>query len=315
MAQYIVRRLILAIPTLIGVSFIIFVIMAVLPGDVALAILGEAANPETVATLREQLGLNDPWYVKYGSWVRGMVTLDLGNSLIVIGKPMNELIAERFPVTLNLAIYTMIIAGLVGVPMGVVSAIRHNTWLDYVLRVFSVLGLSVPVFWLGLMVMLFLVRAFTWSPELQWISPFDSFWGNVKQMVWPAVTLAYFQVAFISRMTRSSLLEVLYEDYVRTARAKGLKERTVIIRHGLRNAIIPIVTIGGLQFVALLGGVVITEKVFNLAGWGSLLVDGVFNNDFPLVQTMIFMFAAIVILANLLTDILYAWLDPRIRFE
>jgi len=315
MAQYIVRRLILAIPTLIGVSFIIFVIMAVLPGDVALAILGEAANPETVATLREQLGLNDPWYVKYGSWVRGMVTLDLGNSLIVIGKPMNELIAERFPVTLNLAIYTMIIAGLVGVPMGVVSAIRHNTWLDYVLRVFSVLGLSVPVFWLGLMVMLFLVRAFTWSPELQWISPFDSFWGNVKQMVWPAVTLAYFQVAFISRMTRSSLLEVLYEDYVRTARAKGLKERTVIVRHGLRNAIIPIVTIGGLQFVALLGGVVITEKVFNLAGWGSLLVDGVFNNDFPLVQTMIFMFAAIVILANLLTDILYAWLDPRIRFE
>lgn len=315
MAQYIVRRLILAIPTLIGVSFIIFVIMAVLPGDVALAILGEAANPETVATLREQLGLNDPWYVKYGSWVRGMVTLDLGNSLIVIGKPMNELIAERFPVTLNLAIYTMIIAGLVGVPMGVVSAIRHNTWLDYVLRVFSVLGLSVPVFWLGLMVMLFLVRAFTWSPELQWISPFDSFWGNVKQMVWPAVTLAYFQVAFISRMTRSSLLEVLYEDYVRTARAKGLKESTVIVRHGLRNAIIPIVTIGGLQFVALLGGVVITEKVFNLAGWGSLLVDGVFNNDFPLVQTMIFMFAAIVILANLITDILYAWLDPRIRFE
>ena len=315
MARYIVRRLILAIPTLIGVSFIIFVIMAVLPGDVALAILGEAANPETVATLREQLGLNDPWYVKYGSWVRGMVTLDLGNSLIVIGKPMNELIAERFPVTLNLAIYTMIIAGLVGVPMGVVSAIRHNTWLDYVLRVFSVLGLSVPVFWLGLMVMLFLVRAFTWSPELQWISPFDSFWGNVKQMVWPAVTLAYFQVAFISRMTRSSLLEVLYEDYVRTARAKGLKESTVIVRHGLRNAIIPIVTIGGLQFVALLGGVVITEKVFNLAGWGSLLVDGVFNNDFPLVQTMIFMFAAIVILANLLTDILYAWLDPRIRFE
>jgi peptide/nickel transport system permease protein len=315
MIQYIARRLLLAVPTLIGVSFLIFFIMAMLPGDVAIAILGEAANEDSVATLREQLGLNSPWYVKYGSWVKDMVTFDLGNSLIVQGKPMKELIAERFPVTLNLAVYTMMVAAVVGVPLGTISAIRHNTWVDYILRVFSVLGLSVPVFWLGLMVMLGLVRVFTWSPELQWISPFDSFWGNVKQMVWPAITLAYFQVAFIARMTRSSLLEVMYEDYMRTARAKGLRERTVTVRHGLRNAVIPIVTIGGLQLVALLGGVVVTEKVFNLAGWGSLLVDGVFNNDFPLVQTMIFIFACLVIVANLLTDMLYAWLDPRIRYQ
>jgi peptide/nickel transport system permease protein len=289
--------------------------MAVIPGDVALAILGEAANPETVAILREQLGLNDPWYEKYGRWVADMATFDLGDSLIVKGVPMKELIAERFPVTLNLAIYTMIIAGLVGVPLGTINAIRHNTWLDYVLRVFSVIGLSVPVFWLGLMIMLGLVRGFTWTPELQWVSPFEDPWRNLKQMIWPALTLGYFQVAFIARMTRSSLLEVMYEDYMRTARAKGLRERTVTVRHGLRNAVIPIVTIGGLQFVALLAGVVVTEKVFNLAGWGTLLVNGVSNRDFPLVQTLILIFAGIVIIANLLTDMFYAWLDPRIRYQ
>ena len=315
MKQYINRRLLLAIPTLVGVSLLIFVIMAVIPGDVALAILGEAANPETVAALREQLGLNDPWYEKYGRWVRDMVTFDLGDSLIVKGVPMTDLIVERFPVTLNLAIYTMVIAALVGVPMGPLNAIRHNTWLDYVLRVVSVVGLSVPVFWLGLMIMLGLVRTFTWTPELQWVSPFEDPWRNFKQMIWPAFTLGYFQVAFIARMTRSALLEVMFEDYMRTARAKGLRERVVVIRHGLRNAVIPVVTVGGLQVVAMLGGVVVTEKVFNLAGWGSLLVDGVFNNDFPLVQTMIFIFAAIVIVANLFTDILYAWLDPRIRYQ
>ncbi len=315
MKQYIVRRLLLSIPTLIGVSVIIFIIMAVIPGDVAIAILGEAANETTVAELRETLGLNAPLHERYWNWVTGMFTGDLGHSVFLGGRPIADLMVEHFPVTLNLAIYTMIIAVVLAVPMGTISAIRHNSWMDYTLRIFSIIGLSVPVFWLGIMIVLFLAKTFAWQPELTWVSPFDDPWRNIKIMVWPSFTLGYFQVAFIARMTRSSLLEVIHEDYMRTARAKGLRERVVIVRHGLRNAIIPIVTIGGLQFVALLAGVVVTERVFNLAGWGTLLVNGVSNRDFPLVQTLILVFAGIVIFANLLTDMFYAWLDPRIRYQ
>ena len=306
----------MAVPTLFGVSIIIFVIMAIMPGDVALARLGEAANPETLQIVREQLGLNDPWYQRYGRWVKDMATLgDLGESVFRQGVPISSLIAEHFPVTLNLSLYTIFVAVLLGVPLGTISAVRHNTLTDHALRIFSIIGLAVPVFWLGIMIILVQVTWFNWSPQVQWVSPFDNFWENLKQMFWPAITLGYFQVAFIARMTRSSLLDVLHEDYMRTARAKGLHELTVTVRHGLRNAIIPIITVGGLQFVALLGGVVVTERVFNLAGWGTLLVSGVFNRDFALVQTLVFIFAAIVVVANLITDMLYAWLDPRIRYQ
>jgi peptide/nickel transport system permease protein len=315
MRQYIVRRLALALLTLIGVSLLIFFIMWVVPGDVAIAILGEGANPETVAALRQQMGLNDPWYVQYGRWVRDMASGDMGVSLFLANRPVKQLMAEYFPVTLNLAVYTMLIAVVMGLSLGTLSGIYHDTWIDYVCRVFSVSGLSVPVFWVGIMILLTLVQVFGWTPELVWVNPFENLWGNVQQMFWPAITLGYFQVAFIARMTRSSLLDVLVEDYIRTARAKGLAESAVVVRHALRNVVIPIVTIGSLQFVALLGGVVVTEKVFNLKGWGTLLVNGVINHDYPLVQSMIFVFAGIVIATNLLTDILYGWLDPRIRYR
>ena len=316
MKHYIARRLTLAIPTLVGVSFIIFIIMSVIPGDATYARVGEGATAEDVLIIREQLGLNDPWYQRYGRWVRNILTFgDLGESVSRAGVPIRDLIAEHFPVTLNLSIYTTIVAVSLGVPMGIVSAMRHNTWLDYFLRVFSIIGLSVPVFWLGVLIVLAQVTWFNWSPQLRWVSPFDSFWVNLKQMVWPAITLGYFQVAFIARMTRSSLLEVLREDYMRTAKAKGLSETTVTVRHGLRNAIISVLTVAGLQFIALLGGVVVTEKVFNLAGLGTLLVTGVFNRDFALVQTLVFIFAALIIVANLITDLSYAWLDPRIRYQ
>jgi peptide/nickel transport system permease protein len=289
--------------------------MWIIPGDVAIAILGDGANPDTVAALRKTMGLEDPWYVQYGRWVKSMTSGDLGRSLFIANRSVKDLMAEHFPITLNLAVYTMTVAVLVGVTLGTLSGIWHDTWLDYLCRVFSVTGLSVPVFWLGIMILLTLVRVFAWTPELVWINPFDNFWGNLQQMCWPAVTLGFFQVAFIARMTRSSLLDVLTEEYIRTARAKGLRERTVVIKHALRNVVIPIVTIGSLQFVALLGGVVVTERVYNLKGWGTLLVNGVINHDYPLVQTMIFIFAGIVIIANLLTDILYGWLDPRIRYH
>jgi peptide/nickel transport system permease protein len=315
MQQFILRRLLLAVVTLIGVSWLIFAIMWMIPGDVAIAILGDGANPERVAALREQMGLNDPWYVQYGRWAKDMVRGDLGTSLFLANKPVKDLIAEHLPITVNLAVYTMTVAVIVGVTLGTISGIWHDTVLDYVCRVFSVTGLSVPVFWLGIMLLLTLVRVFAWTPELVWISPLQDFWGNLRQMICPAVTLGYFQVAFIARMTRSSLLDVLVEDYIRTARAKGLHERLIVVKHALRNVVIPIVTIGSLQFVALLGGVVVTERVWNLKGWGTLLVNGVINHDYPLVQTMIFMFAGLVIVANLLTDILYGWLDPRIRYH
>jgi peptide/nickel transport system permease protein len=315
MKQFILRRLLLAVVTLIGVSWLIFAIMWMIPGDVAISILGDGANPERVAALREQMGLNDPWYVQYGRWAKDMVRGDLGTSLFIANKPVKDLITEHLPITVNLAVYTMMVAVIVGVALGTISGIWHDTVLDYVCRVFSVTGLSVPVFWLGIMLLLTLVRVFAWTPELVWISPFQDFWGNLRQMVCPAVTLGYFQVAFIARMTRSSLLDVLVEDYIRTARAKGLHERLIVVKHALRNVVIPIVTIGSLQFVALLGGVVVTERVWNLKGWGTLLVNGVINHDYPLVQTMIFMFAGLVIVANLLTDILYGWLDPRIRYQ
>jgi peptide/nickel transport system permease protein len=315
MQQFILRRLLLAVVTLIGVSWLIFAIMWMIPGDVAIAILGDGANPERVAALREQMGLNDPWYVQYGRWAKDMVRGDLGTSLFLANKPVKDLIAEHLPITVNLAVYTMTVAVIVGVTLGTISGIWHDTVLDYICRVFSVTGLSVPVFWLGIMLLLTLVRVFAWTPELVWISPLQDFWGNLRQMICPAVTLGYFQVAFIARMTRSSLLDVLVEDYIRTARAKGLHERLIVVKHALRNVVIPIVTIGSLQFVALLGGVVVTERVWNLKGWGTLLVNGVINHDYPLVQTMIFMFAGLVIVANLLTDILYGWLDPRIRYH
>ncbi len=227
MQQFIIRRLLLALVTLVGVSWLIFGIMWMIPGDVAIAILGEGANAERIAALREQIGLNDPWYVQYGRWAKDMVREHLGTSLFIANKPVKDLIVEHLPITVNLAVYTMMIAVIIGVTLGTISGIWSDTWLDYLCRVFSVTGLSVPVFWLGIMMLLTLVRVFAWTPELVWISPLHDFWGNVRQIFWPAVTLGYFQVAFIARMTRSSLLDVLVEDYIRTARAKGLRERVV----------------------------------------------------------------------------------------
>ena len=314
MKTYIVRRVGLAIPTIVGVSFIIFLIMAIMPGDVATSILGTEATLEHVEALREQLGLNDPWYDRYGRWVKDMITLDLGDSLYFQGRTVNELVVAHFPASFNLIIYSMILSTVVGVLLGIISAIKHDTWVDYIARIISVVGLSIPVFWLGVVIVLVLAIVWKWQASWIYVSPFDDFWENAQQMFWPSITLAYFLVAFMARMTRSSLLEVLFEDYMRTARAKGLRESIVVIRHGLRNAIIPVVTLGSLNFVALLGGLVVTERVYNLAGWGTLIWNGVLYRDFVLVQSMIFIFSAMVILVNLMTDILYAWLDPRIRY-
>ena len=306
----------MAVPTLFGASLLVFFIFNSLPGDVAVAILGRETTHETIELLREHLNLNDPWYQRYGRWVGEMATFgDFGQSLFRSGWTVKELIRAHLPVTLNLAIYTMVLGIVAGIPLGALSAIYHNRPVDYVLRVLSVTGLSIPAFWAGLMILLILLTFFRWRPELIWVSPFDSPWGNLKQMIWPVLALGYFQVAFLSRMTRSALLEVLRQDYMKTARAKGLSEWMVMARHGLRNALIPVVTIASLLLVQLLGGVVVTEKVFNLPGIGSLVIKASFSRDFPVIQTVIFFFALLIIIANLITDLLYAWLDPRIRYE
>ena len=314
MKTYIVRRVLLSIPTLIGVSIIIHIIMSILPGDVAIAILGQSVTVEAAASLREELGLNDPEYVRYGRWVKDLVTLDLGVSLFNTKRPIKDLIVQYFPVTFNVAIYAIIVSVVGGVFLGIVSAIKHDTWVDYVARIVAMVGLAVPNFWLAIMIMLVFAVVWGWQADWIYVAPWKDPWANISSLFWPSVTVGYFQMAFIARMTRSQLLEVLFEDYMRTARAKGLKERIVVMRHGMRNAVIPIATLAGLNVVILLGGLVVTEKVYNLAGWGTLLWNGVFMRDFPLVQTMIFLFASIVIVVNLLTDILYAWLDPRIRY-
>ena len=323
MKAYIARRAFLAVPTLIGVSLFTFLIMAVIPGDIAYSILGKAATAEAIEAVREKLGLDDPWYVRYGRWMKDTLSLDLGHtgtsqammaSNFHEPEPIRDLLVDRLPVTLNLTINAIVLSAVLGIFLGTVSAIKRNTWVDYIARIISVIGLSIPVFWLGIVILLILAVWWSWSPGFHYVTPFEDPWGNLKIMFWPSITLAFQLVAFTARMTRSALMEVLLEDYMRTARAKGLRERVVVVRHGLRNAIIPVVTLNSLNFVALLGGLVVTERVFNLAGWGSFLWTGVQLRDFHLVQTMVFVFAFIVIVVNLLTDILYAWLDPRIRY-
>lgn len=314
MKTYIIKRFLLMIPTLVGVSIIIYIIMAIIPGDVAIAILGNQATKRAADELREELGLNDPHHEQYFRWVKNMVTIDMGVSLFNTKRPIKDLVIQYFPVTFNLAIYAMVLSLVMGIGMGVLSAIKHDTWVDYVVRSIAILGLAIPNFWLAILIMLVLAWGWGWQADWIYVTPWENPWGNISSLFWPTVTVALFLVSFIARMTRSQLMEVLLEDYMRTARAKGLRERVVVIRHGMKNAIIPIVSLTGLMVLILLGGLVVTEKVYNLAGWGTLLWNGVFMRDLPLVQTMIFLFASIVVVVNLLTDITYAWLDPRIRY-
>ena len=314
MKTYIIKRFLLMIPTLVGVSIIIYIIMAIIPGDVAIAILGNQATKRAADELREELGLNDPHHEQYFRWVKNMVTIDMGVSLFNTKRPIKDLVIQYFPVTFNLAIYAMVLSLVMGIGMGVLSAIKHDTWVDYVVRSIAILGLAIPNFWLAILIMLVLAWGWGWQADWIYVSPWENPWANISSLFWPTVTVALFLVSFIARMTRSQLMEVLLEDYMRTARAKGLRERVVVIRHGMKNAIIPIVSLTGLMVLILLGGLVVTEKVYNLAGWGTLLWNGVFMRDLPLVQTMIFLFASIVVVVNLLTDITYAWLDPRIRY-
>ena len=318
MHQYIARRFLTAIPVLLGVSIIIFVIMRIVPGDVALAVMGggEAAatiSEEDLAAMRHRLGVDRPYHEQYFAWIGGLLRLDAGMSLWT-ETPVVDEISQRLPLTIELASLAVILSVCIAIPVGILSAIRQDTWMDYVFRVFTIGGLAVPDFWLGTLVVLFLVLWFSWLPPVGFAGLLDDPWKNVQQMIWPATILGYRFSAVMARMMRSCMLEALRQDYIRTAWSKGLRERAVIFRHALKNAVLPVITIAGNELGYLLGGAVVMETIFSLPGVGRALVDSVFHRDYPVVQVIILMVAMVFVFVNLAVDLLYGWLDPRIRY-
>ncbi len=304
------------IPTVLLVTVIVFVVMRLIPGDPALAILSAddaAYTEQELHELRVKLGTDRSIVIQYLDWMGGLLRGDFGTSFWWNGPVMDRL-AERIPVTIELAILGILLAVICAVPLGVISAIRPDSPLDYVSRVFTLVGISIPTFFSGILLTLLLIRAFGWLPPLGYENFWEDPWANVKQMMLPALALGFYDMAFIARVTRSSMMEILREDYMRTARSKGLRERIVLSRHGLKNAVLPILTISGWQFGRLFGGTVIIERIFLIPGIGQLLIDAVFQRDFPTFQAIIVIVAVSIVIINLLVDLLYGWLDPRIRY-
>lgn len=317
MRDYLIRRLLLIVPTLFGALTLIFFIMNILPGDVALMILGEETGQGSaadLARLRAQLGLDRPLYVQYFSWLWGVLQLDFGTSLWT-GVPVFTEIWVRLPVTLTLIVFSICLSMVLAIPIGIVAALKQDSWIDYGLRVFTISGLSIPSFWFGLMVVLFLLLVFSWFPPLNYAVIYSDPWVSLQQLFMPALVLGYRQAAVSARMMRSSMLEVLREDFVRTARSKGLRERIVVYIHALKNAALPVITIFGVEAVVLFSGAVIIETIFNVPGVGTLIVDAMGRRDVPLVQGVVLIIVIFVLVVNLLVDLVYAWLDPRIRYS
>jgi peptide/nickel transport system permease protein len=316
MRTYAFKRLVIAAVTLLGMSVLIFVLMRLAPGNITDIIFESAGYVDEVdrQRLEQELGIDRPLPVQYVRWLRDLATGELGKSYRY-DLPAIDIIKPRLPVTLQLAVLALLFSVLLGVPAGVISAVRMNRGLDYVLRVLSLAGLSMPSFWLGMIVILVLVRSLGWIPSMTYVSPFDDLGANLLQFALPALAVGYRSSALIMRITRSAMLEVLREDYIRTAWAKGQRERLVVWRHALKNASLPVVTLIGIEFAFLIGGLVVTETVFNLPGVARYLVDAIQWRDYPIVQNLVMLIAAVVVLANLTVDLLYAWLDPRIRYS
>jgi peptide/nickel transport system permease protein len=317
--QYILKRILLMIPTLLGAALIVFLLMHVVPGDIALLILGTGeqggdVNLQDLERLREKMGLNRPLYEQFLSWVWNIAQLDFGTSLWS-GAPVLEELRNRLPLTLQVAFFATLISTIIAIPLGTLAAVRQDTWVDYGVRVISIGGLAIPAFWTGILIILLLVIYFEWSPPLVFVPFWEDPWENFVQLVFPIVTVGYRNAAIGTRMTRSAVLEVMREDYIRTAWAKGLQERIVVIKHTLKNAMLPVITIIGAELAFLLGGLVVTETVFTLNGLGRFMVDAILHRDIPVVQTMVLLTAFIIVFVNLIVDLLYAWLDPRISYR
>jgi peptide/nickel transport system permease protein len=318
MRTYVAKRLLLIVPTLFGVAALVFFIMRVIPGDVTLLILGGdqagRIDPAQIAAMKHQLGLDQPLLVQFGTWLWGVLRFDFGASLWT-GQPVLQELLIRLPLSLELALLASMVSVLIAIPLGMLAAVRQDSWVDYVVRVISIGGLAIPSFWIGILCILLLVIYFGWGPPLEFTPPWVDPWANFQQMVWPVLTVGYRYAAVTTRMTRSTVLEVLREDYIRTAWAKGLRERVVVVRHALKNAMLPVITLIGTEFAFLIGGLVVTETVFTLNGVGRFVVDAVAHRDYPVVQALVFLIAFGFVIVNLLVDLTYALLDPQIRYS
>jgi peptide/nickel transport system permease protein len=323
MLTYIVKRVLLMIPTLIGAAVLVFLLMRAIPGDVCVlrqATGGGSIDPTVLENCRAEIGTDQPMVVQFLAFIKGLVTLDFGNSMWT-GRPIIEEVGLRFQLSLQVAIMATLTAILLAIPLGTVSAVKQNTWIDYIVRAFSIAGVAMPSFWLGILIILGILitsKAWfgtPWMPPITyvpiWVDPLT----NLSMLIWPALATGYRYSAVATRMTRSAMLEVLREDYVRTARAKGLFQQLIVRRHALRNALLPVITIIGIEFAFLMGGLVVTEQVFNLNGLGKLFVESVSNQDYNMTQALVMLVVGIFAVTNLVVDIVYAWLDPRIRYS
>lgn len=314
MRRYLAGRLISLVPILLGVTVLVFMLVHLIPGDPAEAMLGTEATPDAVAALRQEMGLDRPVAVQYIAWLGRAVRGDLGRSLHAKA-PVSELLVDKFTATAELGLVAVVISLLIAIPAGVISAVRKNSLWDYLATLTALFGVSMPNFWLGLGLILFFALHLRWLPASGYVPFGTDPLQNLKHVVLPAITLGTALAAVVARQTRSSMLETLREDYIRTARAKGLAERLVVYRHALKNSLIPIVTVVGLQIGRILGGVVITETIFAWPGIGKLVVDGIFARDVPVVQAVTLVMAVAFVLINLVVDLLYGYIDPRIRYE
>ena len=321
MQQYIARRLIFGVMTAALVSLLIFALLRIAPGDVAMMIAveqsgGEASSitNEQLEELRERLGLNEPLPIQYFSWIGNFITGDWGDSLFK-GVSVFDEFKQKFPVTLELVIISQIIAIAAGIPAGIIMALKRDTWMDYVVRIVSLAGLSLPSFWSATLFLVAGAYFINWNPPLGYVTFWDDPWLNIQQFIWPSLMLGYISAATKARMMRSTMLEVLRQDYIRTAHAKGLASFVVTTRHAVKNAFIPVITVIGITTALALGGSVVIERIFTLPGMGNYIVEGMLTRDFPVVQSIVLVFAVIVVAINLFVDLSYGWLDSRVRFN
>ena len=317
MTRYLIKRFLLMLPTLLGVALVTFLLIRVIPGDVVeLRYSGDrgAVSQEILDQERARIGLDKPVWQQFLTWIWGVVRLDFGTSMWT-GAPIWEEIKLRFALSLQVAIMAAIVAVLLAIPLGVLAALKQDSWVDYAVRIFSIAGLAMPSFWLGIVLILLMLVIFKWLPPMVytpfWVNP----WQNMLQLIWPALAVGYRYSAVATRMTRSAMLEVLREDYIRTARAKGLMQKLILSRHALKNAMLPVMTVVAIEFAFLIGGLVVTEQVFNLNGIGLLFVQAVAHRDYTLLQALVMLVAGIFIFVNFAMDVMYAWLDPRIRYR
>ena len=318
MGYYILKRLLAMIPTLLGVAVLIFLLLRVIPGDVVEArylTQGSQFQSQDLMDLeRKKLGLDQPLWKQFTGWMGGLMRLDFGLSMWT-SAPISDEIKLRFALSLQLALMASFIATLLAIPLGILAAVKQDTWVDYAVRVFTIAGLATPSFWLGSLMIIAMLVYFRWVPPMVftplWVNP----WDNLAQLIWPALAVGYRYSAVATRMMRSAMLEVLREDYIRTARAKGLWLNIILARHAMKNAMLPVLTVIGLEFAFLMGGLVVTEQVFNLNGLGMLFVDAITNRDYTLTQALVLLVAAVFIFVNFAVDIAYAWLDPRIHYR